>query len=286
MSERVLGNWYLVELLPDEETTPGGVAVAAEWTRNRTSALVLAAGPGRILDSGRRHEMQADPGDGVAFLPHEFRPLTNDPRDRRGMVRDEALAAVALDDVRAPEWLPANDWVGVVCDPREEYDRRESGVVVCATSLRGGESRDRERGEQLFREAEERGRRRLAEGWPRWEVQERARREAMELPARDREALRARIHAEDDSDVLWEGLEPLSSATPVRTGCVWGLGSGRLLRSGERVLCPTMRRLREALEEGGPVRVRWGDTYDAIDLWSGGRMLRLIRAGDLLGVQE
>src|SRR4051812_47916996 len=92
-----LSNYYLPRKLVAEDRV-GEIILPFQAQDEPTDALVVAAGPGRILDSGQRYPMQAQPGDRLITLPHHFHEEQG-YRGLEGYIRDEDVVAI----VRGPE---------------------------------------------------------------------------------------------------------------------------------------------------------------------------------------
>lgn len=92
-------NWVLIQ--PDEEKTqtPGGLYIAPPKDKKDRSyqGKVLAVGPGKILDSGRRSEPQVREGQRVIF--REYNML-------QGVQRSS--------DLNGPGLLPEDDIMAVI----------------------------------------------------------------------------------------------------------------------------------------------------------------------------
>jgi chaperonin GroES len=69
LTARPTGNLMLVR--PDEkaELSPGGIALPVGAQQPPKRGLVLRVGPGKMLDSGKRAEMQVRQGDKIMFHP-------------------------------------------------------------------------------------------------------------------------------------------------------------------------------------------------------------------------
>lgn len=107
-----LGDWHLVDLVAPLSQTAGGIHLPEQSQRNKTTAVVLASGPGLPLANGGRSVQWASKGDVVLLDATKTWPA---PEGRQVFVRDrDLLAIVDGDDVR-----PLNDWIWVAPDAAE-----------------------------------------------------------------------------------------------------------------------------------------------------------------------
>lgn len=77
-----LGDRVIVEPLEQEEMTAGGIYVPETAKEKPQEGTVLAVGPGRILDNGKRAPMEVSEGDRVLFAKYagtEFTANGNKP---------------------------------------------------------------------------------------------------------------------------------------------------------------------------------------------------------------
>jgi co-chaperonin GroES (HSP10) len=159
------GTYYRIKFLEPEQMSEGGIALPENALPDSQSGVVLAHGPGRLLDSGARYPMQCGIGDVVVARPCDFDPVG----DGEAFVADERLVAYRVFDPKhAPgedpysPLLAANDWVLVRPDAAKEVDpvtgatvaAGNSPVLMVTASVGGGEVREDERGEELVRIAE------------------------------------------------------------------------------------------------------------------------------------
>ena len=64
---RPLGDRVLVEPLEQEEITAGGIMLPETAKEKPQEGLVLAVGPGRVMDNGQRADMEVKANDRVLF---------------------------------------------------------------------------------------------------------------------------------------------------------------------------------------------------------------------------
>lgn len=62
-----LADRVVLEVLNDNEQTAGGIYIPDTAREKPQQGIVLAVGPGRLNDSGKREEMQVKVGDKVLF---------------------------------------------------------------------------------------------------------------------------------------------------------------------------------------------------------------------------
>jgi chaperonin GroES len=62
-----LGDKVVIEILNDNEQTPGGIYIPDTAREKPQQGIVVAVGPGKMLESGKREEMSVKAGDKVLF---------------------------------------------------------------------------------------------------------------------------------------------------------------------------------------------------------------------------
>jgi chaperonin GroES len=67
---RPLGDRVVVQPAPREETTKSGIVIPDTAKEKPQEGKVLAVGPGRILDDGKREHMDLKPGDTVLYAKY------------------------------------------------------------------------------------------------------------------------------------------------------------------------------------------------------------------------
>ena len=68
MKIKPLGNRVVLKSLPEEEVTKGGIILPDTAEKEKPEqAEVIAIGPGKLLDDGKRSEMEVSVGDKVIF---------------------------------------------------------------------------------------------------------------------------------------------------------------------------------------------------------------------------
>ncbi len=69
-SIKPLGDRVLIEIEPESEQTVGGIFIPDTAREKPQQGVVLAVGPGKMLESGKREEMGIKPGDRVLFAKY------------------------------------------------------------------------------------------------------------------------------------------------------------------------------------------------------------------------
>jgi chaperonin GroES len=67
---RPLNDRVVVQPTPREEMTPTGLVIPDTAKEKPQEGKVLAVGPGRVLDAGKREEMDLKPGDTVLYAKY------------------------------------------------------------------------------------------------------------------------------------------------------------------------------------------------------------------------
>ena len=117
------GLWLHVELLATEteRKTPSGIALPESWHPSQDStAFVLAAGSGLLLDNGDRIPTMCEPGDLIQIEYGDFHPLLGGD-GRQGFVWEPNVLAWLACDPEDSTWdriLPLNEWVLIVPDQK------------------------------------------------------------------------------------------------------------------------------------------------------------------------
>lgn len=65
-----LGDRVVLEVLDDAEQTSGGIFIPDTAREKPQRGVILAVGPGRLRDDGKRDEMQVKVGDKVLFAKY------------------------------------------------------------------------------------------------------------------------------------------------------------------------------------------------------------------------
>jgi len=79
---RPIGEWVLMRPEPIEQKTASGLLYVPQNSKRKTFiGRVLAVGPGKKLDNGRRHEPDVRAGDRVLYLEHNIAQGVHDMKD-------------------------------------------------------------------------------------------------------------------------------------------------------------------------------------------------------------
>lgn len=78
---RPLGDKVVVEPLEGEEKSPGGIILPDTAKKKPQEGVVIAVGPGKVLDDGSRGEMAVKPGDKVIYAKYGGTEVTVDGKD-------------------------------------------------------------------------------------------------------------------------------------------------------------------------------------------------------------
>ena len=76
-----LGDKVVVEPLEMEEKSPGGIILPDTAKEKPQEAMVVAIGPGKVLDDGSRGEMAVKEGDRVIYSKYGGTEITIDGKD-------------------------------------------------------------------------------------------------------------------------------------------------------------------------------------------------------------
>lgn len=91
---RPLDDRIVVEPLEAEETTPGGIVLPDTAKERPQRGKVLAAGPGRLLDNGKRTEMSVAVGDEVIFGKYSGTDIEIEGKEVKILRESDVLAKV------------------------------------------------------------------------------------------------------------------------------------------------------------------------------------------------
>ena len=95
MSIKPLSNRVLVKRLEDEvQTTAGGIIVPDTAKEKPQRGKIVATGPGRMTDEGKRIEMDVKVGDEVLFGKWSGSEITIDGEEYLFMKDDDILAVL------------------------------------------------------------------------------------------------------------------------------------------------------------------------------------------------
>jgi len=89
-----LGDKVVVEPLESEEKSPGGIILPDTAKQKPQEGKVVAVGPGRVLDDGKRAEMAVKKGDKVIFAKYGGTEVTVEGKDLVILDQDSIYAIV------------------------------------------------------------------------------------------------------------------------------------------------------------------------------------------------
>lgn len=268
-----LGNWLLVAPMLAPQETESGIALVDRPQCN--DAMVLDVPDGRVMDNGERYPIGIEAGDRVIIAPQHLRSHL-EPGEAFARIEDVVAVIPGPDhaQVRA-----MNQYALVAPELIKREEELPSGVILSHRRLRGGTSRDLERGERLLAEQKARGLKYLRMGLCEAERVDLQRKDLLDMPQVDRDALAEAYRMmvqEGNEDTGFKFMRPTSSATDPRRGTLVSLGPGRVLPDGK-----TERPV--GLREG--LRVHWEVTLPKkrgqakpepnriVELWDGHRIL-------------
>ncbi|ASV76550.1 Heat shock protein 60 family co-chaperone GroES [Thermogutta terrifontis] len=91
---RPLDDRIVVEPLEAEETTPGGIVLPDTAKEKPQRGRVLAVGPGRLLDNGKRTEMSVSVGDEVIFGKYAGTDIEIEGKEIKILRESDVLAKI------------------------------------------------------------------------------------------------------------------------------------------------------------------------------------------------
>jgi chaperonin GroES len=94
-SLRPIGDRVIVKPKPKQEATPSGIVLPDTVSERPQEGTVIAVGPGRMLDSGKRVAMEVSPGDAVLFAKYAGTEVKLDDDEYLVIRENELLAIVA-----------------------------------------------------------------------------------------------------------------------------------------------------------------------------------------------
>jgi chaperonin GroES len=90
-----LGDKVVVEPLEEEEKSPGGIILPDTAKKKPQEGIVVATGPGKVLDDGSRAEMAVKKGDKVIYAKYGGTEVTVDGKDYMILDQDSIFAIKA-----------------------------------------------------------------------------------------------------------------------------------------------------------------------------------------------
>ena len=94
MKVRPLHDRLLVRRIEEKETAPGGIIIPDTAREKPTEGRVLAAGNGRVLDSGTKVALDVKVGDRILFGKYSGTEIKVDGEEVLVVREDEVLAIV------------------------------------------------------------------------------------------------------------------------------------------------------------------------------------------------
>jgi len=76
-----LGDKVVVEPLEEEDTSPGGIILPDTAKKKPQEGIVVAVGPGKVLEDGSRGEMAVKKGDRVIYAKYGGTEVTVDGKE-------------------------------------------------------------------------------------------------------------------------------------------------------------------------------------------------------------
>ncbi len=93
MKIRPLHDRVIIKRLEEEEKTKGGIIIPDTAKEKPAQGRVVAVGKGRMLDSGKLHELTVKPGDTVLFGKYAGTDIKIDGEEHL-IVREEDILAI------------------------------------------------------------------------------------------------------------------------------------------------------------------------------------------------
>ena len=94
MKIRPLSDRLLVQRLEEEDKSAGGIIIPDSAKEKPAQGKVIATGPGKVDDSGKRVKLQVKKGDVVLFSKYGGTDVKLDGRDYLIMREDDILGVV------------------------------------------------------------------------------------------------------------------------------------------------------------------------------------------------
>jgi len=91
MNLKPLGDRVIVKVLEEEEKTSSGIVLPDQAKEKPQEGEVVAVGPGRVLDDGKRLEMDVKAGDKVAYSKYAGTEIKIAGEDYLIMRQDDIL---------------------------------------------------------------------------------------------------------------------------------------------------------------------------------------------------
>ena len=92
---RPLGDKILIQRMEAEEKTAGGILLPDTAKEKPKRGKVIAVGQGKLLEDGKRAQMQVKKGDEVLFSSYAGTDITEGTKEMIIMSEDDILAIIA-----------------------------------------------------------------------------------------------------------------------------------------------------------------------------------------------
>ena len=92
-----LGDRLIVEPIEQEDTTPGGILVPETAKEKPQEGKVLAAGPGKLDDSGKRIKMEVKVGDRVLYAKYSGTEIKAEENKKLLILKESDVLALVED---------------------------------------------------------------------------------------------------------------------------------------------------------------------------------------------
>lgn len=89
-----LADRVVIEIEDDTEQTPGGIIIPDTAREKPQRGKVVAVGPGKMLESGKREEMSLKAGDRVLFQKYGGTDLKMDNKDYKILSERDILGII------------------------------------------------------------------------------------------------------------------------------------------------------------------------------------------------
>jgi len=99
VSLRPLGDRVIVKPKPKDEMTSSGIVLPDTASEKPQEGSVLSVGPGRVLDNGKRIEMEVKAGDKVLFAKYAGSEVKLDNEDYL-VIRESDLLAIVTNGTK------------------------------------------------------------------------------------------------------------------------------------------------------------------------------------------
>lgn len=95
MNLKPLGDRVIIKVLEEEEKTSSGIVLPDQAKEKPQEGEIKAVGPGRVLDDGKRAEMDVKAGDKVVYSKYAGTEIKIDGEEYLILRQDDILAVFA-----------------------------------------------------------------------------------------------------------------------------------------------------------------------------------------------